>query len=202
MVDYNYDDCITVWNEQWNRICDTLESDTSYLPKFEMLVNDDTFSKVVAQVLEYSDLFTVYPSNIGSIFRGIREPDPSKVRSERFIPKMEFINPSQPSRMNGNDRLYNYFSIDYCGCCGEDLIYTSAHELRLQKGDAFWGCSFNIPPELKKIKIIDLSTKEKIPTSNDGFNQFLKSKVIRGKRHLRVDEQAVKYWFLQSMFNV
>lgn len=68
-------------------------------------------------------LISTFPE-IGSIFRGIREADPSIVCPERFIPKIEFINPNQPSRMNGIDRLYNYFSIDYCGCRGEDLIYT------------------------------------------------------------------------------
>ena len=106
MVHYNYEKCITVWNKQWNSICNTLEDNTSSLPKFETLVSDDIFSQVVAQVLEYSDLFTVYPSNIGSIFRGIREADPSIVCPERFIPKIEFINPNQPSRMNDATEQY------------------------------------------------------------------------------------------------
>lgn len=202
MVHYNYEKCITVWNKQWNSICNALENNISILPKFETLVSDDIFSQVVAQVLEYSDLFTVYPSDIGSIFRGIREADPSMVCPERFIPKIEFINPNQPSRMNGIDRLYNYFSIDYCGCRGENLIYTSAHELRLQKDDVFWGCSFIFLPEFKTMKIIDLSTKGVIPTSDEKFDRFLKLKAIRWKPRPRVDQQAIQYWFLQSMFNV
>ena len=108
------------------------------------------------------------------LFRGVCENDPSKICVERFIPQKEYINPEKPCRMNGTDRLYNYFTIDYLDCTGKDLILTSAHELRLQPSDSFWGAFFTIPAELGEMRIIDLRTRAKIPTDDKQFQRFLK----------------------------
>lgn len=198
----NYEKCVDTWNEQWQNICDQLEYADNKLPKFEDLVSNDNFSHVTSQIVEYHELFTVYPRDIRKLFRGVHENDPSKVTQERFIPKAEYINPDNPNRMNGSDRLYNYFSIDYRDCTEDDPIYTSVHELRIQSGDSFWGAYFNIPPEFCSLKFIDLRTRGKIPTDNDQFQRFLKSKATHGRRFGPVDQKELEYWIIQTTFHI
>lgn len=202
MFSFNYKKCVDIWNIEWDEICNRLEKNEENLPKFEDLIKDAVFSHVIAQIMEYSKLFTVYPQDISKLFRGVCENDPSKICVERFIPQKEYINPEKPCRMNGTDRLYNYFTIDYLDCTGKDLILTSAHELRLQPSDSFWGAFFTIPAELGEMRIIDLRTRAKIPTDDKQFQRFLKLKATHGIRFGKVDQQEVEYWIIQAVFSI
>ena len=95
MFSFNYKKCVDIWNIEWDEICNRLEKNEENLPKFEDLIKDDVFSHVIAQIMEYSKLFTVYPQDISKLFRGVCENDPSKICVERFIPQKEYINPEK-----------------------------------------------------------------------------------------------------------
>lgn len=68
MFSFNYKKCVDIWNIEWDEICNRLEKNEENLPKFEDLIKDAVFSHVIAQIMEYSKLFTVYPQDSLSFF--------------------------------------------------------------------------------------------------------------------------------------
>ena len=68
MFSFNYKKCVDIWNIEWDEICNRLEKNEENLPKFEDLIKDDVFSHVIAQIMEYSKLFTVYPQDISRVY--------------------------------------------------------------------------------------------------------------------------------------
>lgn len=200
-LNINYEKCIVTWNKQWDNICNYLIDNHNPLPKFENLIDDSTFINVINQLLQYKDEFTVTSPAISSYFRGVRENDPSKVIESRFIPDWKFVSDDNPSRMNGSDRLYNYFTISYKECYGEELIYTAAHELRLENNDDFYGCYFNIPNDVGELKFIDLRTIEKIPTNEKRVYSFLKEKCFDPFGN-SLSENIVAKWLIQISLSI
>ena len=200
-MNYNYEKSINTWNEQWDKICVYLKDHHDPLPKFEELIDDVTFINVINQILEYKEEFTVSSKSISQYFRGIRENDPTKINESRFIPAWKYINESNPSRMNGSDRLYNYFTISHGDCRNEELFYTAAHELRINKDDDFYGCYFKIPETIGELKFIDLMTIEKIPQNNERYIRFLKGKVFSGFQ-TKFQKEKVAKWLIQGCFSI
>lgn len=203
MIELDYEKCIATWDKQWNDICAYLKDNPYPFPKFEELITNKVFINVISQLCEHLEHFTVNPVAISKIFRGIKENDTSNLSESRFIPDLKFVCADIPNRMNGIDRLYNYFTIDYQDCCEDDLFYTSAHELRLDEDDLFWGCNFTIPGDFSKMKFVDLRTRGKIPKDNKSINRFLKSKATHGLKYTtKLDEDEIAYWTIQAIFSI
>lgn len=201
MINYPYERCITTWNEQWNKICLYLNDHHDPLPKFEDLIDDEQFINTINQILEYKDTFTVFSDSIPQYFRGVRENNPTKITESRFIPDWQYVDEKNPNRMNGSDRLYNYFTVSRGLCRGDELFYTSAHELRLNKDDDFYGCYFNIPDSFGKLKFIDLMTIEKIPKNDDRLARFLKRKFF-SESLAELQEDTAAKWSIQLCFSI
>lgn len=198
MIDY--EKCVGIWDKQWERICHALEGSET-LPKFEELIEDDVFCHVISQIMAYPEAYTTYSSEIVRLFRGVNEKDETKVCLERFIPQWKYVDPKSPNRMNGPDKLYSYFTIEYGGCAGDDLYYTSAHEIRLPSDSCFWGCEFKFD-EGKKLRFVDLRTKERIPKDSERCFRFLKSKATHGNRFGKIDKSEVEKWVVQVVFSI
>ena len=196
----NYEKCVVTWNEQWENICNYLKDNHDPLPRFEELINDVVFIDVIQQLLEYRDQFTVTSSNISRIFRGVRENAPSKIQESRFIPDWQYIDEEWPNRMNGSDRLYNYFTISYRECVDEELVYTAAHELRLKKEDDFYGCFFNFPQGIDELHFIDLRTIEKIPHDEARLRRFLKERCLDKNR--KISQSSLSKWMIQITLSI
>ena len=199
---FDFEKCVQTWNENWEKVCKLAASQTDNLPKFEDIVDDDIFSNVISQLLENKECFTTDSSDISALFRGIQESDSNKICVDRFIHKWEYVNKSCPNRMNGTDRLYSYFTIDYEGCTGEDLIYTSAHELRLRADDQFWGSYFSFAESKHTLKFVNIRSKCKIPKSNEECLNFLKSRATHGKKFGPVDKDELMKWVIQIVFSI
>lgn len=195
-----YQDCVELWDKQWHDICNLLNDNADSLPKFEELLSKSVFCRVIAQIIEYPEAYTTYSSKITRLFKGVHS-ESAGVLPDRFIPKWEFVSPNRPNRMNGTDRLYNYFTIEYNDCRGELLEYTSAHEIRLKENDTFWGSDFKFTED-KELKFADLRTKEKIPKDDERCFRFLRSKATHGNKLGKVDKKELEKWTIQVMLGI
>lgn len=207
-IDQSYLDCINTWNEQWKKACDEMiKYPKEVIPQLEEIAADQQWASVLMQSIgNNAPRITVSPSSISRLFRGVKlgdeESDPDE---SRFIPTPEYAG---LNRMNGPDKIYFYFTVNLKPTGGDDVVCTSACELRVGEKDRFWGCDFEIPEKFKGIKIINVAAEKEIPKNDADYMNFLRQNVScriflkNGRLEVEPNIEELEYWMLQTLFRL
>lgn len=190
---------ITVWDKQWELICDEMKKYGETTPHFEDIVSEteSSVAKVIQQgIFDNLNLITISTSEIRYIWRFVKEKDTSKLTESRFIPQPQY---ASLNRMNDKDRLYSYFSISYKDSADKDVITTGVKEIRTTQDDEVWKCKFKFSSQESFLKIVDFSPICKIPKDEKDYTKFLIRKI--GKK-LPVDKDCLTYWLIQTLLQI
>lgn len=190
---------ITVWNKQWELICDEMKKYGETTPHFEDIISEteSSVAKVIQQgIFNNLNLITIPTSEIRHIWRFVKEKDTSKLVESRFIPQPEY---ASLNRMNDKDRLYSYFSISYKDSAGRDAIATGVKEIRATEEDEVWKCKFNFSTQETTLKIVDFSPVCRIPKDEKDYTKFLIRNI--GKEY-PINKDFLTYWLLQTLLQI
>lgn len=81
---------ITVWDKQWELICDEMKKYGETTPNFEDIVleTESSVAKVIQQgIFDNLKLITIPTSEIRHIWRFVKEKNTSKLVESRFFPQ-------------------------------------------------------------------------------------------------------------------
>lgn len=195
------------FSKHWHEICEFLYAQqigyNCNYTRFDELCREKEFFRAYKRVfIAGEDSLRIQAKSIQKLKRFIYEPDKTKIKPDRFIPKIEY---ASLNRMNDVDRVYNYLVSDFGDLPDYQIRKTGLMELRATNSTDVWSCNFNIKPAYHENELINLSSEYRLPTKDNEIMEFLEQKYreacFKNGKH-SAGEKEVEYYVMQICIKI